>query len=202
MTRTEVRLAGFGGQGIGRAGYVLGKAIALHDGREAVFTQEYGPASRGGASSSSVVASDETIDEPFAEHPDVWVAMVQAAFDKYAPGIEPGARVLIDEDLVEASGLPEDVEVLAIPCTRLAEGLGAKIAANIVMLGFLVAVTDGIVSADSLREAIRTSVPARMLDKNLEAFDCGLRFGLEVRRGGGHVSASREGGGHEPARPT
>ena len=47
MTRTEVRLAGFGGQGIGRAGYVLGKAIALHDAREAVFTQEYGPASRG-----------------------------------------------------------------------------------------------------------------------------------------------------------
>ena len=29
MTRIEVRLAGFGGQGIGRAGYVLGKAIAL-----------------------------------------------------------------------------------------------------------------------------------------------------------------------------
>ncbi len=79
MTRTEVRLAGFGGQGIGRAGYVLGKAVALHEGREAVFTQEYGPASRGGASSSSVVASDEPIDEPFAEHPDVWVAMVEIA---------------------------------------------------------------------------------------------------------------------------
>ncbi len=156
MTRTEVRLAGFGGQGIGRAGYVLGKAIALHEGREAVFTQEYGPASRGGASSSSVVASDEPIDEPFAEHPDVWIVMVQAAFEKYASGMESGSRLLIDEDLVETRGLPENVEVLAIPCTRLAEELGAKIAANMVMLGFLVAVTEGVVGADSVRVSIRT----------------------------------------------
>lgn len=183
MSRTEVRLAGFGGQGIGRAGYILGKAIALHDHREAVFTQEYGPASRGGASSSSVVVSDEPIDEPFAEHPDVWVAMVQAAFDKYSPGFDPGARVLIDEDLVEAGTLPESIEVLAIPCTRLAEELGAKIVANIVMLGFLVAVTDDVVASDSVREAIRTSVPARMVERNLQAFDCGLRFGHALRQG-------------------
>jgi len=195
MTRTEVRLAGFGGQGIGRAGYVLGKAIALHEGKQAVFTQEYGPASRGGASSSSVVASDEPIDEPFAEHPDVWVAMVQAALEKYAPSIDPHARLLIDGDLVDAKGLPESIEVLAIPCTRLAEELGVKIAANMVMLGFLVAVTDGVVGADSVREAIRTSVPARTLAKNLEAFDRGLGFGRELRSG------RNEGAGHEPIQP-
>jgi 2-oxoglutarate ferredoxin oxidoreductase subunit gamma len=192
MTRIEVRLAGFGGQGIGRAGYVLGKAIALHEGREAVFTREYGPESRGGASSSSVVAADEPIDEPFAEHPDVWVVMVQAAFEKYASRIEPGARLLIDEDLVEARGLPERVEVLAIPCTRLAEALGTKIAANMVMLGFLVAVTEGVVGAESMRTAIRTSVPARTLETNLEAFERGLKLGLDLR----------EGGGHEPTRST
>ena len=185
MTRTEIRLAGFGGQGIARAGYVLGKAIALGEGREAVFTQEYGPASRGGASSASLVVSDEPIDEPFVEHPDVWIVMAQAAFEKYAPGIEPGTRLLIDEDLVEAQGLPERVEVLAIPCTRLADALGAKIAANMVMLGFLVAVTEGVVGAESVRAAIRTSVPARTLETNLEAFDRGLAFGRDLRRGGG-----------------
>ena len=63
IERTEVRLAGFGGQGIARAGFVLGKAIALADGKEAVFTQEYGPESRGGASSASIVASTAAIDE-------------------------------------------------------------------------------------------------------------------------------------------
>jgi 2-oxoglutarate ferredoxin oxidoreductase subunit gamma len=189
MSRTEIRLAGFGGQGIGRAGYVLGKAIALHEGREAVFTQEYGPESRGGASSSSVVASDEPIDEPFAEHPNVWVVMVQAAFEKYVSRIEPGALLLIDADLVETHDLPERVEVLAIPCTRFAEALGAKIAANVVMLGFLVAVTGAVVGAEGLRESIRTTFPARTLEKNLEAFERGLAFGLDLREGGGDDSA-------------
>jgi 2-oxoglutarate ferredoxin oxidoreductase subunit gamma len=189
MSRTEIKFAGFGGQGIGRAGYVLGKAIALHEGREAVFTQEYGPESRGGASSSSVVASDEPIDEPFAEHPDIWVVMVQAAFDKYVPNIGPGSRLLIDADLVETHDLPEGVEVLSIPSTRYAEALGAKIAANVVMLGFLVAVTEAVVGAEGLRESIRTTFPPRTLEKNLEAFECGLTFGLELREGGGDEPA-------------
>jgi 2-oxoglutarate ferredoxin oxidoreductase subunit gamma len=189
MSRTEIKFAGFGGQGIGRAGYVLGKAIALHEGREAVFTQEYGPESRGGASSSSVVASDEPIDEPFAEHPDIWVVMVQAAFDKYAPSIEPGSRLLIDADLVETQDLSEGIEVLAIPSTRFAETLGAKIAANVVMLGFLVAVTESVVGAEGLRESIRTTFPPRTLEKNLEAFERGLMFGLDLREGGGDESA-------------
>jgi 2-oxoglutarate ferredoxin oxidoreductase subunit gamma len=189
MSRTEIKFAGFGGQGIGRAGYVLGKAIALHEGREAVFTQEYGPESRGGASSSSVVASDGPIDEPFAEHPDIWVMMVQAAFDKYASNIKPGARLLIDADLVEPENLPEGVQVMAIPSTRFAEALGAKIAANVVMLGFLAAVTEGVVGAEGLRESIRTTFPTRTLEKNLEAFERGLTFGLELREGGGDESA-------------
>ncbi len=115
--------------------------------------------------------------------------MVQAAFDKYVSSIEPGSRLLIDADLVETQDLPERVEVLAIPCTRFAEALGAKIAANSVMLGFLVAVTEGVVGAESLRQSIRTSLPARTLEMNLEAFERGLAFGLDLREGGGDESA-------------
>jgi 2-oxoglutarate ferredoxin oxidoreductase subunit gamma len=136
-----------------------------------------------------VVASDEPIDEPFAEHPDIWVVMVQAAFDKYVPNIGPGSRLLIDADLVETHDLPEGVEVLSIPSTRYAEALGAKIAANVVMLGFLVAVTEAVVGAEGLRESIRTTFPPRTLEKNLEAFERGLTFGLELREGGGDEPA-------------
>ena len=46
--RTEVRIAGFGGQGIVLAGYIVGKALALYDGYHAVMTQAYGPEARGG----------------------------------------------------------------------------------------------------------------------------------------------------------
>ncbi|NIM00269.1 MAG: pyruvate ferredoxin oxidoreductase [Acidobacteria bacterium] len=187
--RTEIRLAGFGGQGIARAGYMLGKAVAVGDGNEAVFTQEYGPESRGGASAANIVVSDEPIDEPFVALPDILVAMYQAAFDKYAPKIAADARVVIDSDLVEPHDLPEGAEVLTIPATRIAEELGVKIAANVVMLGFLAAVADDIVSAESLRDAVRGGVPARVLDRNLEAFERGHRHGFERDDRGGDGDA-------------
>jgi len=184
--RIEVRLAGFGGQGIARAGFVLGKAIALADGKEAVFTQEYGPESRGGASSASVVASTTAIDEPFVTRPDVFVAMYQAAFDKYATALTPTAHVLIDEDLVEAHDLPEGVTVEAVPCTRIADELGKTIVANVVMLGFLAAVTTGLVSTEGLRATIETSVPAKLAKLNLEAFQRGYDHGRALRERGEH----------------
>ena len=48
--RTEIRICGFGGQGIILAGIILGKSASLFDGKEAVQTQSYGPEARGGAS--------------------------------------------------------------------------------------------------------------------------------------------------------
>jgi 2-oxoglutarate ferredoxin oxidoreductase subunit gamma len=67
----EIKLPGFGGQGLGLAGFLLGKALALYDEREAVMTQAYGPAAHGGASNSSVVVSDQVIDYPFVQSPDI-----------------------------------------------------------------------------------------------------------------------------------
>ncbi|MDO8611434.1 MAG: 2-oxoacid:acceptor oxidoreductase family protein, partial [Dehalococcoidia bacterium] len=78
--RQEVRLGGFGGQGIILAGYMLGKAAALYDGKEAVFTQAYGPEARGGACSADLVISDEPIGYPMVSRPDLLVLMSQEAF--------------------------------------------------------------------------------------------------------------------------
>ena len=65
--RKEIRISGFGGQGVVLAGYILGKGLAIYDGFEAVMTQSYGPEARGGASSANVVLSDEPIDYPFVQ---------------------------------------------------------------------------------------------------------------------------------------
>ena len=66
MTRTEIKLAGFGGQGIVLAGFIMGKAISLYDQENAVLTQSYGPEARGGACSADVVkaSGDSDIDYP------------------------------------------------------------------------------------------------------------------------------------------
>jgi Pyruvate/2-oxoacid:ferredoxin oxidoreductase gamma subunit len=50
--------------------------------------------------------------------------------------------------------------------------------ANVVMLGFLVAVT-GLVTPQAMEEAIRTSVRERFVSLNLKAFHRGLAYPRE-----------------------
>ena len=175
--RKEVLFAGFGGQGIVLAAYILGRAVALHEGRHAVQIQSYGPEARGGACSSSVVLSDRPVDYPYARRPDVVVLMSRAAADKYGGMAGPGSTVLYEEDLVPRPVAPGPVH--AIPAQRIAEGLGSKMAANVVMLGFLAGRTD-IVGPEALRRAVLEAVPAKSHALNEKAFLAGMTHGKPV----------------------
>lgn len=182
MSRTEIRLTGFGGQGIILSGYIVGKAAAIHDKKEATFTQSYGPESRGGACSAQVIISDEPVHYPHLIAPAILVVMSQEAYNKYAPTLGDGALLIVDEDLVEIGEIANDVKLLSVPATRLAEELGRKIVANIVMLGFFATVTD-VVSMEALREAVRTSVPKGTEELNLKAFQKGYEYGQRIDSG-------------------
>lgn len=168
----EIKLSGFGGQGIALAGLLLGKALALYDGFEAVMTQAYGPEARGGASSASVVLSDQVIDYPFVQHPDVLVAMSQEAYTKFRPEAREGALILIDSDLVTPH--PDDV-TRGIPATRLAEELGKRIVANVVMMGFFTAQA-GVVSRAAMEQALEATLRPKLVPLNLRAFEAGYGF--------------------------
>ncbi len=175
----EIRLSGFGGQGIGLAGFLLGKALALYDGKEAVMTQAYGPEARGGASSANVVVADRRVDYPFVERPDILVAMSQEAYTKFRPTATPEAMILIDGDLVT----PENGDrVHAIPATRLAEGLGRRIVANVIMLGYFTAVT-GVVSREAMERALEETLRPKILPLNLKAFAAGYEYSSELQVG-------------------
>src|SRR3990170_188447 len=171
--REEVRLGGFGGQGIILAGYMLGKAAALYDDKEAVFTQAYGPEARGGACSADLVISDEPIDYPMVSRPDLLVLMSQEAFTKYGSAVAEGAQLIVDSDLVESATRKEWLR--HIPATRLAGELGNRMVANVIMLGYLSAST-GVVTRGALEEAIRTTVRPALQELNLQAFACGFEY--------------------------
>jgi 2-oxoglutarate ferredoxin oxidoreductase subunit gamma len=173
--RKEIRISGFGGQGIGLAGRIIGKALAIYDDMEAVMTQSYGPEARGGASSADVVASEEPIDYPFVQQPDVLIALSQEAYTKFRSSANPDAIILIDEELVTPS---DDDTPNGIPATQLAEELGNRIVANMVMLGFFTALTD-IVNRQAMEEAIGSSVKSRFVELNLKAFATGFEYALE-----------------------
>lgn len=176
-TQREVIITGFGGQGIILTGNILGKAATIGDGRHATMTQSYGPEARGGSCSSQVIVSDGEIAFPYAEKPQMIICMSQEGFTKNKDFLVPGGLLIWDTDLVETEGLDPSWNCYDIPATRFAEENGNKMMANIVMLGFVSALSD-LVSVEALKNAMLGSVPPQTKDKNLAAFERGHEFGL------------------------
>lgn len=166
--RKEIQLAGFGGQGIVLSGLILGEAAIL-DGMDAVQTQSYGPESRGGAARSDVIISDAPIDYPKVVSPDILVVLSQPAYDKYRGEVGKKAMLIIDSDLVES-----DESALSVPFSKLAEELGRRIVANVIMLGALAKVS-GCVTRDSLEQAVLRNIPKGTEELNLKALNAGFR---------------------------
>jgi len=177
MHYNEIRLCGFGGQGIILAGYIIGQAATVYEGVNAVFTQDYGPEARGGACRADVTISDEPVNYPYVETPSVLVAMSQAGYDKYHGNTGPDTLVIIDEDLVMPQRTARN-RLLTVPALRIAEELGRTAVANVVMLGFIAGAT-GIVSPDAMRKSILASVPRGTEELNTNAFERGLAFARE-----------------------
>lgn len=183
---TEIRIAGFGGQGVILSAHILGRAAALNEGGYATMTQNYGPEARGGAASAALVISDEPILYPYLTRPDILVVMSQEAYSRFTPELKDDGILLVEEDLVQIGTLPPAKKVYGIPATRIAEELGKKMVLNVVMVGFLCAITPA-VRVESCRLAVEQSVPERFRKLNLDAFDRGYRYGRDLLARGPHV---------------
>jgi 2-oxoglutarate ferredoxin oxidoreductase subunit gamma len=170
----EIRLCGFGGQGIILAGYIIGQAATVYEGVNAVFTQDYGPEARGGACRADVIISEEAVRYPYIDKPSILVVMSQAAYDKYIVGVRDDTVVIIDEDLVKPTDMVSN-QLFTIPASRIAEELGRVAVANVVMMGFLTATTD-VLSPDAMRKSILASVPPGTEELNTNAFETGFNY--------------------------
>jgi len=177
--RLEIRIAGFGGQGIIRTGMMLAMAACIHGNRNAVQTESYGPESRGGACKSEVVISDEEIDFPKVVDPDVLVAMSQEAYNTYIDTVKKGGTVLLDPDLVQKQKAKSGIRVFRVPATRMAEELGKAIVANVVMLGAFASLTR-LVDAEALKKSVLDTIPKGTEKLNLAAFEKGYDYGKSL----------------------
>ena len=138
---TEIRIAGFGGQGVILSAIVLGKAASIFQGAFATMTQNFGPEARGGACSAQLVLSESPILYPYVTHPDIMVIMSQEAYVRFAPELKDGGIMIIEQDLVRVSSdLSKEIQVYSVPATRIAEELGKRMVLNSVMVGFFTAV--------------------------------------------------------------
>jgi 2-oxoglutarate ferredoxin oxidoreductase subunit gamma len=173
----NIRFAGFGGQGIVMAGYILGHAGIL-DGRNALQTQSYGSESRGGACKSDVIISAGEILELAPSAVDVLVAMSQPALDKHLANLKPEGILIYDSDLVKPANRRKSA--VGLPATDIAhKTFGRDVVANVIMLGCLAGLT-GVASRAAIRQAIAESVPPKTVDTNLEAFEDGFGRGRDA----------------------
>ena len=179
MSRTELKIGGFGGQGVIMSGYIIGRAASIFDQKYATMIQAFGPEARGSACSAQVIVSSEPIAYPYIIAPSIMVVMSQEAYTKFTPELSAGGTLITEEELVVPHNLRKDVRHYSIPATRIAEELGKKLVVNIVMVGFMTAVTS-VVNGGAMRKAVITSVPQGTEDLNLEAFDRGYSFGEKV----------------------
>jgi 2-oxoglutarate ferredoxin oxidoreductase subunit gamma len=177
--RIEIRFAGFGGQGIIKSGIIVAAAACIYSGKNAVQTQSYGPESRGGACKSEVVISEAEIDFPKVVEPDILVVMSQHAYNEYAEDVKPDGTIILDPDMVPHEKDLKSGKVFRIPATKIAEELGRKVVANIVMIGAFVAITK-VLDENAVKESIKVNVPKGTEELNLTAFEKGCEYGKSL----------------------
>ncbi len=177
--KAELRVAGFGGQGVILAGHIIGKAAAIFDKKNATMIQSFGPEARGSSCSATVIIDDEQILYPYVTKPNIIVVMSQESYTKFGKDLADDSIMLYEESLVTVDK-KDKVEKYGIPATKLAEDLGRKIVLNIVMVGFFAAMID-IVESDAVRKAVEASVPPGTEYLNLRAFDEGYNYGMKLR---------------------
>ena len=178
---TEIRVAGFGGQGVILSAIVLGKAASIYQGAYATMTQNFGPEARGGACSAQLLLSGEPILYPYVTQPDILVVMSQEAYMKFVPELREGGTLIVEQDLVRVTDLPRQTKVYSCPATRLAEELGKRMVLNSVMVGFFTAVTR-LLEPDAVRKSVADSVPSSFRELNLKAFETGYEYGVQSLR--------------------
>ncbi len=182
---TEIRISGFGGQGVILSAIVIGKAGCIFQNGYSTMTQAFGPEARGGACSAQVILSNEPILYPYVTQPDILVTMSQEAYSLFTPNLKKDGLLIIEQDLVRVENLPPGVRVYGVPATRLAEELGKRMVLNIVMVGFFAAVTN-VLEPEAVRQAVADSVPPSFRELNIKAFDKGFEYGTK------HLSADAE----------
>jgi 2-oxoglutarate ferredoxin oxidoreductase subunit gamma len=172
--KKDVRICGFGGQGVILAGFIIGKAASVFENYHAVQSQSYGPEARGGAARSEIIISDEKIGYPRPLTVDILLAMSQESFDSYRHDIRDDTIIVVDPDLVKKHEIGRPL--YKVQALKIAEELGNKIVTNIVMVGAFTSIS-GILKPESVRESVIDSVPKKFTDLNVKAFERGFEAG-------------------------
>lgn len=170
----NITLCGFGGQGIILSAVMLGTTAVTKSGLYAVQTQSYGSEARGGQCQAALIIDQKPINSPVAESCNLLIAMFQTAYDKYIDTLDEDGILVIDPALVTELHRPIP-HTLSVPATSIAVSLGNRMAANMVMLGFLSEAL-GVVPKSDLLETVASNVNPKFVELNRSAIEQGADY--------------------------
>jgi len=172
--------SGSGGQGVITAAIILAEAAVLYENLNAVQSQSYGAAARGGATRTDIIISDSTIDYPKVIQPNVLVCLTQDAYNKFYEIIRPGGLLITDTRYVKTNK-KVDAQQREIPIyNTVMEKIGKPIVFNIAMLGTVISLTE-LVAPESVMKVLKSRIPSDFLEMNRQALDLGLALGAEFK---------------------
>jgi 2-oxoglutarate ferredoxin oxidoreductase subunit gamma len=178
--QTEVIISGFGGQGALFAGQLLAYC-GLDNGLHVTWFPSYGPEMRGGTAHCTVIVSDEEIGSPVVRNPTAAIVMNIPSLERYEPLVKQDGFLVVNTSLVDRNPTRTDLEVILVPANEIAEEIGDKRLANLMLLGALIERL-GVLSVDALGRSLDKHIPEHrrnLLEGNLEA----LRRGAELAQG-------------------
>jgi 2-oxoglutarate ferredoxin oxidoreductase subunit gamma len=174
MAYQEIIFAGFGGQGI----LSMGKFLAyggMEENLNVSWLPSYGPEMRGGTANCSVILTDENIGSPIVYDPTTVVVMNRPSLDKFEKLVVPGGLLIVDSDLVNRESDRKDIDIIKIPAQTIAEEMGSKTIANMILLGALVEKTK-VISVESLLKALKGHGKEKFYEMNKKALEKGAEY--------------------------
>lgn len=175
--KTEIIIAGFGGQGVLSMGKILAYSGLLEN-KEVTWMPAYGPEQRGGTANVTVIVSDERISSPILSKYDVAIVLNQPSLDKFMPKLKPGGILIYDGFGIVNPPQRDDIRIYRVDAMdKAAEMKNAKVF-NMIVLGALLKVCP-IVSTDGLQKALYKTLPERhhgLIPLNMQAVEEGMKL--------------------------
>ena len=175
MERCRLVFSGSGGQGIITAAVILSEAAVLYENMNAVQSQAYGPAARGGATRSDIIISDSEINFPKVIQPNVLICLTQEAYNTFCSIIRPGGLLITDTRFVKTEKKVDAQQKELSMFVAVMEKIGKPIVFNICMLGAVIRLTD-LVEPESIMKVLESRIPSGFLEMNRKALELGMKL--------------------------
>ena len=174
----NVKIAGFGGQGVLSAGVLLANC-AIAEGLNTTWLPSYGAEMRGGTANAGINISHDSIGSPIVTHPNALIVMNLPSLDAFEDPVRPGGATYVNSSLAKRPIHRTDITPYYVPASDMAVDLGAIQCAGVILLT-VYALVSGAITIETLQKVIPLSIKRKnLLDLNLRAIEAGIAWHRE-----------------------